>query len=77
MDFIDSCIKDDAAGESVAFKDLYECYTEFCTSEGNRRCLPKKEFRAVLENEGIEVANSSKHSNQVRVYGVKYAAAYE
>jgi hypothetical protein len=44
-------------------------------TEGNRRCLPKKEFRAVLEGEGIEVANSSKHSNQLRVFGVKYVAA--
>jgi hypothetical protein len=62
---------------SVAFKELYECYSGFCSSERNKRCLPKKEFRAVLDGQGIEVANSSKHSNQLRVFGVKYEVAYE
>jgi phage/plasmid-associated DNA primase len=61
LDFIDRCLKDEVSEYSVAFKDLYDCYQGFCASEGNKRCLPKKEFRTVLENEGIEVANSSKH----------------
>jgi hypothetical protein len=41
------------------------------------KCFSKKEFRAVLENEGITVVRSTKHANQVRVFGIKYAAAYE
>jgi hypothetical protein len=39
--------------------------------------FPKKEFRAILENEGIPVDNSSKHANQLRVFGVKYEVVYE
>ena len=77
MEFIDRCLKDADFEDSVAFKDLYDCYQGFCTSEGNKRCFPKKEFRVILENEGIVVANSSKHSNQLRVFGVKYEVVYE
>jgi putative DNA primase/helicase len=77
LDFIDNCLKDTNPEDSVAFKDLYDCYQGFCVSEGNKRCLPKKEFRTVLENEEITVANSSKHANQLRVFGVKYEVVYE
>ena len=77
LEFIDRCLKDVCADDSAPFKDLYECYSGFCTSEGNKRCFPKTEFRAVLENEGITVVKSTKHSNQVRAFGIKYAAAYE
>ncbi len=77
LDFIDRCLKEATAKDSAPFKDLYDCYQGFCTSEGNKRCFPKTEFRTVLENEGITVVRSTKHSNQVRVFGIKYAAAYE
>ena len=77
LDFIDRCLKDANPEDSAPFKDLYDCYQGFCTSEGNRRCFPKKEFRAILENEGIVVANSSKHANQLRVFGVKYQVVCE
>ena len=77
LEFIESCLDENDAEDSVAFKDLYECYSGFCVTEGNKRCLPKKEFRAVLEGEGITVDRSTKHANQVRVFGIKYAAAYE
>ena len=77
LEFIDRCLKDAKPENSAPFKDLYDCYQGFCTSEGNKRCLPKKEFRTILENEGIDVVRSTKHSNQVRVFGIKYAAAYE
>jgi len=77
LDFIDRCLKDAKPEDSTAFKHLYDCYQGFCTSEGNRRGFPKKEFRTILENEGIEVANSSKHANQPRVFGVKYEVVYE
>jgi phage/plasmid-associated DNA primase len=77
LDFIDSCLKDANPEDSSAFKDLYDCYQGFCETEGNKRCFPKKEFRTILENEGIPVANSSKHANQLRVFGVKYEVVYE
>jgi phage/plasmid-associated DNA primase len=77
LDFIDRCFKDANPDDSSPFKNLYDCYQGFCTAEGNKRCFPKKEFRSILENEGIEVANSSKHSNQLRVFGVKYEVVCE
>ena len=77
LDFIDHCLENSNPEDSAPFKELYDCYSGFCATEGNMRCFPKKEFRSILENEGIEVANSSKHSNQVRVFGVKYEVVYE
>ena len=75
LDFIDRCLKDANPEDSAPFKDLYECYQGFCATEGNKNCFPKKEFRTILENEGITVVRSSKHSNQVRVFGIKYEVA--
>ena len=72
-----SCLEDTNPEDSAPFKDLYDCYQGFCTSEGNKRCFPKKEFRSILENEGITIENSSKHANQLRVFGVKYEVVYE
>ena len=77
LDFIDCCLEDANPEDSAAFKDLYDCYQGFCATEGNKKCFPKKEFRTILEKEGIKVANSSKHANQVRVFGVKYEVVYE
>jgi putative DNA primase/helicase len=77
LDFIDNCFKDANTEDSSPFKNLYDCYQGFCATEGNKRCFPKKEFRAILENEGFEVTNSSKHANQLRVFGVKYEVVYE
>jgi len=62
---------------SAPFKDLYDWYQGFCTTEGNKRCFPKKEFRTILEKEDITVENSSKHANQLRVFGVKYEVVYD
>ncbi len=77
LDFIDSCLEDVDPEDSSPFKDLYYCYQGFCETEGNKNCFPKKEFRAILEKEGIKVENSSKHANQLRVFGVKYEVVYE
>jgi len=77
LDFIDNCLKNANPEDCIPFKSLYDCYQGFCTTEGNKKCFPKKEFRFILEKEGIKIANSSKHSNQLRVFGVKYKVVYE
>jgi phage/plasmid-associated DNA primase len=77
LDFIDRCLEDASIEDSVPFKELYDCYHGFCAAENNKRRLPKKEFRTILENEGIKIANSSKHANQLRVFEVKYEVVYE
>ena len=56
---------------SVALKDEYEHYRMFCEDEGHKSHYTKKEFRTMLEQEGFKVENSSKHSNQLRIFGVK------
>ena len=77
LEFIDRCLENANSEDSAPFKELYDCYQGFCTTEGNKRCFPKKEFRTILETEGIKVVNSSKHSNQLRVFGVKYEVVCE
>jgi len=77
LEFIDCCLKDAKPEDSAPFKDLYDYYQGFCATEGNKKCFPKKEFRTILENEGIEITNSSKHSNQLRFFGVKYEVVCE
>ncbi len=77
LDFIDNCLKDVNPDDSSPFKNLYDCYQGFCATEGNKKCFPKKEFRTILEKERIPVDNSSKHANQLRVFGVKYEVACE
>jgi putative DNA primase/helicase len=77
LDFIENCLKDADPDDSSPFKNLYDCYQGFCATEGNKKCFPKKEFRSILENEGFEVTNSSKHANQLRVFGVEYKVVYE
>jgi putative DNA primase/helicase len=54
--------------ESVPFKDAFEQYKAFCKSEGIKQILKKKDFRTALESEGINIDNSSKHSNQLRIF---------
>ena len=42
LDFIDSCLKDADVDYSIAFKDLYECYSGFCVTEGKQSLSSQK-----------------------------------
>jgi len=57
--------------ESVPFKDTYSGYQEFCSIEGIKRIFSKKDFRSALESEGYRVENSSRHSNQLRIFATE------
>jgi putative DNA primase/helicase len=57
--------------DSVAFKDVYKGYQEFCSIEGIKRVFSKKDFRSAIESEGYRVENSSKHANQLRVFATE------
>ena len=59
-----------ASGSSVSFKDVYKGYQEFCSLEGIKRVSSKKDFRSALESDGYRIKNSSKHSNQLRIFAV-------
>ena len=54
--------------DSVAFKDVYKGYQEFCSIEGIKRVFSKKDFRSGIESEGYRIENSSKHANQLRIF---------
>jgi putative DNA primase/helicase len=71
LDFISRCFAKADDENSVALKDEHERYRDFCEDEGYKNAYTKKEFRTMLEQEGFRVENSSKHSNQVRIFGVK------
>jgi len=72
LDFISRCLTKIESDTSLVFKDLYEHYKLFCQNEGHKNPASKPEFRKILEAEAIKVKNSSKHANQVRVFGVNY-----
>ena len=72
LDFSINILKNTDNGDSLAFKDVHNCYLKFCEKEGHRKPYPKKQFRSVLEDQGFIIENSSKHSNQLRIFGAKY-----
>jgi putative DNA primase/helicase len=70
LDFAESHLLNRLQSElSLPLKDAFDNYREFCSKEGVRRTLSKKEFRSALESEGYLIENSSKHANQVRIFG--------
>jgi putative DNA primase/helicase len=68
--FVTQCLKKDPAGEEMKFSDLYKAYLGFIEDEGYEKHFSKKDFRRMLEKEGYEVENSSRHNNQLHVMGV-------
>jgi len=71
LDFLINFVKKSDCEDSVAFKEVYDRYKEFCESEGHKKYYPKKQFRGFLEAQGFEIENSSRHANQLRISGVK------
>lgn len=71
LEFIVSCVVNTDQDQSVVFKDVYERYKNYCSTEGHKNVFSKIEFRKVIEEEGFMVENSSKHNNQVRIFGAK------
>ena len=72
--FVNSFKKSDLE-DSVALKNVYECYQQFCSDEGHKDQHSKAELRKFFESQGYIVKNSSKHSNQLRIFGIKYMAS--
>jgi putative DNA primase/helicase len=68
VDFVESCFAEIFNGDSsTPFKNVYQKYREFCTEEGFKRAVSKKDFRSSLESEGYRIENSTKHANQLRI----------
>jgi len=69
IDFIESrFVEILTANQSVPFKDMYEEYRSFCAREGIKQISSKKDFRSTIESEGFTIENSSKHTNQLRIF---------
>jgi putative DNA primase/helicase len=52
---------------SAPFKDVYQQYRDFCTDEGIKQSVSKKDFRSAIESEGYRIKNSTRHANQLRI----------
>ena len=72
LEFFVNHFKKSDPEESVALKNVYECYQQFCNDEGHKDQHSKPELRKFFEGQGLIVKNSSRHSNQLRIFGVKY-----
>jgi putative DNA primase/helicase len=74
LEFFVNHFKKSDPEDSVALKNVYECYQQFCSDEGDKDQQSKPELRKFFEGQGFIVKNSSRHSNQLRIFGVKYEA---
>jgi putative DNA primase/helicase len=62
---------------SIKLKDLYNFYEKFCEIEGYKNKYSKPTFRKILEDGGFTFKYSEKHSNQLRIFGVKVKSMNE
>jgi putative DNA primase/helicase len=65
------CLEKSSPDESLRFKDVYEAYESYCVKEGFSSRMKKSDFRKYLEKAGYIIENSSKHNNDVRIFGVR------
>ena len=63
--------------DSVKFKDVYDRYQGYCNSEGFRKFVSRQEFKKRLQLKGYKIIRSSKHANQVRIFGVNFDQTVE
>jgi P4 family phage/plasmid primase-like protien len=71
LSFASECLEKSTSEESLQFKKVYEEYEKFCEKDGFSTRMKKKVFRKTLEKAGYLIENSSKHSNELRIFGVR------
>jgi P4 family phage/plasmid primase-like protien len=71
LSFAGECLEKSISEENLQFKKVYEEYEKYCEKDGFITRMKKKELRKNLENAGYLIENSSKHSNELRIFGVK------
>jgi putative DNA primase/helicase len=71
LSFLNECLEKASPDDSERFKDVFELYETYCEKEGFQSRLKKSVFRKVLQGAGILSENSSKHNNELRIFGVK------
>jgi len=71
LNFASQYLEASNSDHSIKLKDIYALYQIFCDNEGYKDKYSKSKFRKILEEAGFKFKNSEKHSNQLRIFGVK------
>ncbi len=58
--------------DEVKFSDVYSEYIRYCSNEGYRNTLSRTEFKKELLKENLDIRKSTKHGNQLYMFGVKF-----
>ncbi len=58
--------------DEVKFSEVYDEYLRYCSNEGYRNTLSRTEFEKELLKENLDIRKSTKHGNQLYMFGVKY-----
>ncbi len=58
--------------DEVKFSEIYDEYIRYCSNEGYRNYIAKTEFKKELLKENYDIRKSTKHGNQLYMFGVKF-----
>ena len=71
LSFASEYLEKSSPEESLRFKDVYNEYETYSEKEGFKSRLKKNVFRKALQGTGFVIENSSKHGNELRIFGVR------
>lgn len=69
--FATDCLTKSIPGDGIKFSEVYEMYKTYCGNENIPNPYNKNQFRNILIEEGWKIEKSTKHSNQVYMFGVR------
>jgi phage/plasmid-associated DNA primase len=71
LSFASEYLEKSSPEESLRFKDVYNEYETYSEKEGFKSRLKKNVFRKALQGAGFVIENSSRHNNDLRIFGVR------
>jgi putative DNA primase/helicase len=71
LSFAAEFLEKSSAEDSLRFKDVYELYETYSEKEGFKSRLKKSVFKKALQGAGFIIENSSRHNNDLRIFGVR------
>ncbi len=75
--YVSECFEKGSPEDGIKFGVAYDEYLNYCSHEGFKDTLPKREFKDKLLKEKYDIVNSEKHGNQLYVFGVKFKSISE
>jgi phage/plasmid-associated DNA primase len=72
LDFVEKNLIAADQNESIPYGETYNRYRRFCEMEGYNKSAKKGEFGETLRLENFQVESSSRHANQVRIFGAAF-----